>query len=227
MKVIKTLAAALGVACEKTGLTASIRNQCQRLVCLLKNDMVSKNLLKPGTPLLVDLFGVVEHSGIYLGNGFVAELYGDNLLREVSLKEFLEGDTWWRRTGTRIYAACSKMSGCPVSSNNAVLNARAYIQGIRTVEYDLLRNNCHLFSISCISGHFQEKRDIGETLVKGGISIGVLTTAISYFLNLNNIVVWKPVDGWARKDLVNSANNEELTSTIEPLENIDSCAKKC
>ena len=222
MKAIQSLLATLGVACEKTGLTASIRNQCQRLVCLLNNDKVSKSAIKPGTPLLVDLFGVVEHSGIYLGNGFVAELYGDNLLREVSLKEFLKGDTWWRRTGITIYAACSKTSGRPVSSNNAASNARAYIQGIRTVEYDLLRNNCHLFSISCISGHFQEKRDIGETLVNGGISIGVLTTAISYFLNKNQVVVWKPVAGWERKNLGNSTNDEETTSTVEPPEDTDS-----
>ena len=220
MKAIYALLTTLEVACEKTGLMASIRNQCQRLVCLLNSDRVSKDLIKPGTPLLVDLFGLVEHSGIYLGNGFVAELYGDNLLRAVSLKEFI-GDSW-RRTGRSIYAACSRASGIPVSSKNAALNACAYIKGKRTVEYDLFRNNCHLFSISCVSGHFQEKRDIGETFANGGISIGVLTTAISYFLNKNNIVVWKPVAGWERKNLGENVNDEETTSTVEPPKDTDS-----
>ena len=218
--MIKKLLATLGLVSEKTGLTASIRNQCQRLVCLLTNDNVPREQIKPGTPLLVDLFGIVEHSGIYLGNGLVAELYGDNLLRQVPLKEFIEGDSRIR-TGNTIYAACSKESGLPISSINAALNARAYIQGIRTVEYDLIRNNCHLFSISCISGIFQEKRKIVDALSKGGISIGVLTTAISYFINKSKIVVWKPVKGWERKNLCHGVSFNETSAPVEPLEDKD------
>lgn len=198
--VFTSIVEGFGFCAEKTGLKASIRNQCQRIVCLLKKECVPNSKVKPGTPLLVDLFGVVEHSGIYLGDGIVAELYGDDLLREVTLKEFLEGDSLIR-TGRHIYAACSCDTGLPVSSENAVWNARAYIQGIRTVEYDLFRNNCHLFSISCISGNFQEKQSISTTIKKGGISVGVLTSAVSYFLNQDNIVVWKPVSGWNRKSL--------------------------
>ena len=197
----------LGLVAEKTGLKASIRSQCQRLACLLVNDKVSKDEIKPGTPLLVDLFGVLEHSGIYLGNGKVAELYGDDLLREVSLNEFVNGDSkWWLRTGKAIYAACSIEGGLPLSSRNAVWNAQQYIKGIRTIDYNLLSNNCHLFSISCLSGEFQGPRTFYETISKGGISIGVLTSAISHLLNGNDIVVWKPVIGW-NKNMLESTNN--------------------
>ena len=150
---------------DKVGFKESLRNQCQRLVSLLKDDKVSKDVIKPGTPLLVDLSMLVEHSGIYLGNGRVAELHGSGLLRVVSLKEFINGDSWSIReplavrTGRRVYAACSKDTGTPVCSVNASFNAWAYIRGKRTVEYNLVKNNCHLFCISCVSGKFHTGND--------------------------------------------------------------------
>ena len=184
-----------GEVLDRTGFRDSILSQCQRIACVLIDKEVP--VPEPGTPLLVDLFGVVEHSGIYLGNGHVAELFGDNLLREVSLKEFLEGENGSRvRTGHRIFAACSRSSGKALASPYAAENARAFVRRIRTVRYNLFRNNCHLFSISCISGSFQKGISLAEGIVRGGVSIGVLTNAIAYFLNNGDDVVWKPVDGW-------------------------------
>ena len=189
-----------GEALDRTGLKDSILSQCQRIACVGVKSNVP--VPEPGTPLLVDLFGVVEHSGIYLGDGHVAELFGDNLLREVTLKEFLEGEKGSRvRTGHRIFAACSRSTGETLASPYAVKNARAFIRRIRTVRYNLFRNNCHLFSISCISGSFQNGISISESIVRGGVSIGVLTNAIAYFLNNGDDVVWKPVDGWDCKTL--------------------------
>ena len=189
-----------GEVLDRTGLRDSILSQCQRIACVL----IDKEVPVPetGTPLLVDLFGVVEHSGIYLGNGRVAELFGDNLLREVTLKEFLEGEKGsWVRTGHRIFAACSRLSGKTLASPYAAENARAFIRRIRTVRYNLFRNNCHLFSISCISGSFQKGISLADSIVHGGVSIGVLTNAISYFLNNGDDVIWKPVEGWDCKTL--------------------------
>lgn len=189
-----------GEVLDRTGLRDSILSQCQRIACVLIDKEVP--VPEPGTPLLVDLFGVVEHSGIYLGNGHVAELFGDNLLREVTLREFLEGEKGTRvRTGHRIFAACSRLSGKTLASPYAAENARAFIRRIRTVQYNLFRNNCHLFSISCISGSFQKGISIADSIVRGGVSIGVLTNAISYFLNNGDDVVWKPVEGWDCKAL--------------------------
>ena len=189
-----------GEAMDRSGLKDSILSQCQRIACVCVKDKAPAP--EPGTPLLVDLFGVVEHSGIYLGNGRVAELFGDNLLREVTLKEFLEGEKGaWVRTGRRIFAACSRSSGKILASPYAAENARAFIRRIRTVRYNLFRNNCHLFSISCISGSFQNGISLAEGIVRGGVSIGVLTNAIAHFLNNGVDVVWKPVEGWDRKTL--------------------------
>lgn len=191
----RVLGGLFGEVLDRTGLRDSILSQCQRIACVWVKDKVP--VPEPGTPLLVDLFGVVEHSGIYLGNGHVAELFGDNLLREVTLREFLEGEKGsWVRTGRRIFAACSRSSGKTLVSPYAAENARAFIRRIRTVRYNLFRNNCHLFSISCISGSFQKGISLAEGIVRGGVSIGVLTNAIAYFLNNCDDVVWKQVDGW-------------------------------
>lgn len=196
-----TLVKLFGEVLDKSGLKDSILSQCQRLVCVMEKDLVDE-LPRPGTPLIVDLFGIVEHSGIYLGNNRVAELFGDNLLREVTLREFIEGEKGeWVRTGKRIFAACGKESGELLSSEHGADNARAYIRRYRTVKYNLFRNNCHLFSISCLSGVFQRAISVGDVIVRGGISIGVLTQAVQHFLNDGKVVVWKPVKGWSRKEL--------------------------
>ena len=216
-----------GEVLDRSGLKDSIASQCQRIACVLAKGEVPPP--DPGTPLIVDLFGVVEHSGIYLGNGHVAELFGDNLLREVTLSEFLEGEKGTHvRTGRRIFAACSRSSGKSLASPFAAENALAYIRRIRTVEYDLFRNNCHLFSISCISGNFHKGISLVDGIKRGGISIGVLTNAISYFLNDGNDVIWKAVDGWNREALkmcpVGDSSDERecknaLQSRIEKLTN--------
>ncbi len=196
----RIIARLFGEVLDRSGLKDSIASKCQRFACVLAKGEVPPPA--PGTPLIVDLFGVVEHSGIYLGNGHVAELFGDNLLREVTLREFIEGENGSHvRTGRRIFAACSRSPGKSLSSPYAAENARAYIRRIRTVKYDLFRNNCHLFSISCISGTFHKGISLVDGIRRGGISIGVLTNAISYFLNNGDDVIWMAVKGWNREAL--------------------------
>lgn len=187
-----------GEMLDKSGLIASIQSQCQRLACVIEGSCLEHEP-PVGTPLLVDLFGVVEHSGIYLGNGQVAELYGDGLLQKVSLKDFLNGAGGTKiRTGRRIFAACSAESKCPVSSEFARENAQAYIRQYRTVSYSLFRNNCHLFSISCFTGQFLNKEGIPlkDLFMNGGVSVAVLTYAIQHYLNADQRVIWMPVKGW-------------------------------
>ena len=207
----------VGGIADRAGLTASIESHCQRFACVAANDVVAAEP-PPGTPLLVDLFGVVEHSGIYLGHGTVAELYGDDLMREVSLSEFLTGSTNGGRsvrTGAHVFAACDKATGDILWSRVAEDNARAFIRRIRTVKYRLLRNNCHLFSISCISGKFNSGLSIAEGLHLGGMSVGVLTAAIGHFMNYGKEAVWRPVRGWDRKSLGVAEDGESAETDAE------------
>jgi hypothetical protein len=112
-----------------------------------------------GTPLKCALAGgVIDHSGVYLGGGLVAELTGDGDIVAVSLSDFLNGavgewDPTMIRTGFRIFAACDKASGNPLGSATAAALARDL-----TVEspdqlrwnYDLRERNCHRFTATCL-----------------------------------------------------------------------------
>jgi len=152
----------------------------------------------PGTPLLVGL-GVsgqefVEHSGIYLGDGCVAELRGDGKLVAVSLDGFLKGSldngSLNPRVGSVIFAACDKETLQPVCSASCVANARKFIAEIGEVKYDVKSNNCHMFTNACVVGHPAEPR---TWLIRGIYTIRRLVNDLSRELNGGAPVVWCPV----------------------------------
>jgi len=111
--------------------------------------------VRPGAILLVGLAVVLEHSGVYLGDGKIAELHGSGEISEVSFEQFRVGrdsDKMKIRSGDRIYAACSlSESGrfAPLCDAETAEVARKYVRN--NVSYNLLVNNCHLFSASCVS----------------------------------------------------------------------------
>jgi len=37
-------------------------------------------------------FGVIEHTGIYIGDGYIIEQHGDDVLKQVTFQEFIDGD---------------------------------------------------------------------------------------------------------------------------------------
>ena len=65
--------------------------------------------VSPGTVVICALVkGITHHSGVWLGNGMIAELDGNGNYRAVRLKRFIsgdEGEPW--RTGSFAYAACN------------------------------------------------------------------------------------------------------------------------
>lgn len=100
---------------------------------------------EPGSIVCCYVFGVIEHTGIWLGDDCLVELHGSGLVRAVSIKRFLAG-----RTGSQIYLACNHQHQ-PLVSEAALERAQQAIYQYR--EYDLFDNNCHRFVWSCISGH--------------------------------------------------------------------------
>ena len=86
-----------------------------------KRNAVADRLIpppSPGTPLLVSLALAVEHSGVYLGGGRVAELQDDGRVVAVSLTDFVNGSPGAFpavRTGTRIFAACDAKRESPLA----------------------------------------------------------------------------------------------------------------
>lgn len=154
-----------------------------------------KTSVSRGSVLLVNLMGGVEHSGIYLGNACVAELYNDNgvgRVQSVPLWEFLYGrDGEGMRWGSCVYAACTNAEG-QLASERVAAMAERFVRERRTVNYNLVRNNCHLFSMSCIKGRYQPEREILDLPSKGCVSIGELTQTISQWMNGGGQVVWRP-----------------------------------
>ena len=108
-----------------------------------------------GSILKVDLAGgVAEHTGVYLGDGRIAEVTdvdGDAVVRVVDPDEFVSGDGLVR-TGLHAYVACEEdgMSVRPLAADSVARRAESAV-GDRGA-YNLVFNNCHMFTRYCITG---------------------------------------------------------------------------
>ncbi|ABV87023.1 lecithin retinol acyltransferase family protein [Shewanella pealeana] len=102
---------------------------------------------EPGGIVCCFVFGVIEHTGIWLGDNTLVELHGSGLVRAVSIKRFLAG-----RTGSRIYQACNHQ-------HQALIGAQVLDRAKQSIfsyrDYDLFDNNCHRFVWYCLSGEEQ------------------------------------------------------------------------
>ncbi|MGS0680899.1 lecithin retinol acyltransferase family protein [Shewanella sp. 125m-7] len=102
---------------------------------------------QPGSIVCCFVFGVIEHSGIWVGDNTLVELHGSGLVRAVSAERFLAG-----RSGSRIYQACDHQHQ-PLIGEQTLNRAKQFIFSYR--EYDLFDNNCHRFVWHCLSGEEQ------------------------------------------------------------------------
>ncbi len=106
--------------------------------------MLKLSEIQAGSLLVCEIFQLFEHTGIYIGDGLIVELQGTGLVRAVSAARFLQG-----RSGNQL-AVASDRRGQPFSSEAAAARAIAQIYSYQ--QYDLIHNNCHRFSVSCITG---------------------------------------------------------------------------
>ena len=176
----------------KSGLAASLLNK----VKWMRFADVEIDPPPPGTPLLEALGpgGVVEHSGLYLGNSTAVELHGDGIFQKVTLSKFLNGDETDPdnpRCGTKILAACDLETKRPLAIESAVDFAVGKIN--LTTNYNLLANNCHRFTASCLLGVLQEPLGIADVLIHGAYSIARLEDVIVSKLNGGRDMCWLSV----------------------------------
>jgi len=107
--------------------------------------------LKPGAILMCSLaFSAAEHTGIYLGDGNVAELKGSGEVRSINIYEFINSTEV--RTGVSAFAACD-INGNIFISKEASKNAKSTLGDYR--EYNLVTNNCHKYTAGCLTGNFE------------------------------------------------------------------------
>lgn len=160
-------------------------------------------ILKPGSVIVVSLAFFIEHSGIYIGNDQVVELYGDGSINLISLKEFLYGGykgDFSPRTGINVFAASYQNE--VIYSEEIALRAKELIG--KTIPYNIFKNNCHMFSGYCFTGkNFQKNTDckyfygltkkIMDSTIKEKEK--VLTSPLD-----KNIDVWKSGFDWLFKE---------------------------
>ncbi|MDP5131961.1 MAG: lecithin retinol acyltransferase family protein [Paraglaciecola sp.] len=99
-----------------------------------------------GSIVYCDLaFGYAEHSGIYLVNGRIAHLNGQDLIESVDQEEFLDGIT-----GVSILVSSRDTNA--VGNKFVADRARAMLGQRRS--YNLILDNCHQFAAGCLTGDF-------------------------------------------------------------------------
>lgn len=134
----------------------------------------------PGSVLKCDLAfganflgGSLCHTGIYLGNDEIAEITnveGEAKVNVVDPYDFLNGQgTNFVRTGINIYVATNGR-GRALGGAKIARCARAFAELGRYGEYDLVDNNCHKFTIRCVTGRATDdvkltERDVEEALM--------------------------------------------------------------
>lgn len=102
----------------------------------------------PGAMLYCDLAaGYIEHSGIYVGGGekCIVELTndrGESRITMVTPKEFISGGI-----GRSIYVSCIDNDA---SGSDAIAETALNMVGRDLGRYNLLTNNCHMFTDYCL-----------------------------------------------------------------------------
>lgn len=190
--VVGGIMAVVSYLVVKSGLAASVLNKMRRQ----RFAGVEIDPPPPGTPLLEALGprGMLEHSGLYLGNSAAAELHGDGVFKRVTLSRFLNGDDDDpdnSRCGTKIFAACDLETKRPLALDAAVDFALERID--ETTEYNLLTNNCHLFTASCLLGRLLEPLALSDLFIHGAYSIAKLEDVISEKVNGGRDICWLSV----------------------------------
>ena len=100
------------------------------------------------------------------------------------------GDGAAARTGAFIYAACDRATGRVLGSEGAARTARTAVEGMKRLDYDILFNNCHLFTATCLLESTPGKWASGIFTVAG------LEEVVAARLNAGRPVAWLPVRGY-------------------------------
>ncbi|MEW9799544.1 hypothetical protein [Alteromonas sp. CYL-A6] len=99
-----------------------------------------------GALVCCGIYEIFQHTGIWVDNHIV-ELNGNGLVRAISPGRFLS-----QRSGSRIYVACHTTLQPMVDDAAA---RRAMEKVFQYQDYDVISNNCHRFSLACITGRTQ------------------------------------------------------------------------
>lgn len=136
-------------------------------------DNVFRETVEPvvGSILHCSLFGV-EHTGVYVGAGEIVELLGTGSIRATSRSGFVDGTN-----AITVYIACD--DELPIGSLAVAERAKRKIGTAR--DYNLLLDNCHQFTVGCITGNFENPCNY----------FWMVESEISSTLNAGRSVTWR------------------------------------
>ena len=110
-------------------------------------DNVFRDKVNPkiGSIVHCSLMGA-EHTGVYVGNNKIVELLGSGDVVSSSPYDFVSGTN-----AISIYVACHQKEPLHLQS----IGARAEAKIGSTREYKLVSDNCHQFTVGCITDEFE------------------------------------------------------------------------
>lgn len=85
--------------------------------------------------------GLLDHSGIWLGDNTIVELDGNGLIKPISVQRFTK-----ERSGKNIFIACDSKAK-PIRCEAAAQRAQQQVFQYR--DYHVIENNCHQFIWQC------------------------------------------------------------------------------
>ena len=132
----------------RTILSYSLRKIAVNAFESIVDNAIKDTVREPaiGGAVYCDLaLGHAEHSGIYIGNGLIAHLNRFGTVEAVDRAKFLEGTT-----AISIYTSC--IGTMPIGCESAASYAKSVIEQKKHRRYNVILENCHMFTSECISG---------------------------------------------------------------------------
>lgn len=151
---------------------------------VVDNYMFDKVTPVIGSIVYVDFIitgSIIQHSGIYVGDGKIVHLNKHGMVEEVSPSDFIGG----MKCGSSIYVSCHDTD--PVGCEYATDFAQSEIGN--SYDYSIIKFNCHQFIASCISGFINPPDDM-EAIDRVHSTLTGLKLNCRENINSNNWRVW-------------------------------------
>ncbi len=135
-------------------------NKSRRFMVMLRKNFRKKRYktlrspdVKPvvGCIMKCDLGLLLEHTGVYIGDGKIVSLNRHSQIRVESPKTFFPPGT--NPDSNRIYTACFEKTDIVLAAPIIAKRAKKHIN--EKTPYNVLFNNCHRFTCGCVTGNFE------------------------------------------------------------------------
>ena len=113
---------------------------------------------KIGSLVCCGIGGLLEHTGIWVGENTIIELDGNGLIKPISVQRFTK-----ERSGNNIFIACDSKA-TPIADDVAASRAQNKI--FQCLDYHMVDNNCHQFIWQCFKPHDKDLSTFKELNIR-------------------------------------------------------------